>query len=51
VDALIAEIEERFRDLLLMVTEPLPDKPQGAVFVAGLIASDIVFIPLRKVFG
>lgn len=44
----IDELEDKVRDVLLHLTGPLPDKPQGYAFVAGLLVSDIVLQPLRR---
>lgn len=48
---MIERLEESFRDLLIKLVDPLPDEPQGWAFVAGLFVSDLLFIPLHKVFS
>jgi hypothetical protein len=44
-------LEERYRDLMIRVTDPLPDKPQGVAFFASVVLGDIIFPPMYRVFG
>lgn len=45
----MVDLEDVYRDVLLRITAPLPNKPQGWVFVAGVVVWDAVSGIVRRI--